>query len=50
VLGSKELAEHWMQEPAIGLDGRRPIDVIATDAGRQLVEEYLGRIEFGAYT
>ena len=50
VLGSQEEAEHWLERPAIGLDQRRPIDLLATPAGIGIVEEFLGRIEYGVYT
>ena len=49
VLGSQEEAERWLQRPAIGLDQRRPIDLLATPAGVELVEDFLGRIESGVY-
>ena len=32
VLGSQEEAEQWLERPAIGLDQRRPIDLLATPA------------------
>jgi putative toxin-antitoxin system antitoxin component (TIGR02293 family) len=50
VLGSQEEAERWLERPAIGLEQRRPIDLLATPAGVRLVEELLGRIEYGVYT
>lgn len=50
VFGSREQARRWLQKPAIGLDGRRPFDLLTSDEGRQLVEDYLGRIEYGVYT
>jgi putative toxin-antitoxin system antitoxin component (TIGR02293 family) len=49
ILGSQEEAEHWMERPAIGLDDRRPIDLLTTPAGAKLVEEHLGRMEYGVY-
>jgi len=49
VLGSKEEAEQWLEQPAIGLDQRRPIDLLATPAGIELVEQYLLRLEYGVY-
>jgi len=50
VLGSQqEEAEQWLERPAIGLDQRRPIDLLATPAGAKLVEDYLIRLEFGVY-
>jgi putative toxin-antitoxin system antitoxin component (TIGR02293 family) len=50
VFGSKEEAEAWMTRPAIGLDQRKPLDLMATTAGVEAVEDYLTRIEFGVYT
>ncbi len=49
VFGSQEEAEQWLERPAIGLDQRRPIDLLATPAGVALVEEFLGRLEYGVY-
>ena len=47
--GSKEKAEAWMNLPAIGLDQRKPIDLLATAVGVEAVEDYLTRIEYGVY-
>jgi putative toxin-antitoxin system antitoxin component (TIGR02293 family) len=49
VLGSQEEAEQWLERPAIGLDQRRPIDLLTTPAGEKLVEEFLERLEYGVY-
>lgn len=49
IFGSKEEAESWMNSPAIGLDQRRPIDLMATAVGTEAVEDYLTRIEYGVY-
>jgi putative toxin-antitoxin system antitoxin component (TIGR02293 family) len=49
VLGSKEEAEQWLERPAIGLNQRKPIDLLATPAGVELVEDFLVRIEHGVY-
>ena len=49
LFGSQEEAEQWLERPAIGLDQRRPIDLLATPAGVQLVETLLDRIEYGIY-
>jgi putative toxin-antitoxin system antitoxin component (TIGR02293 family) len=48
--GSRTAAEHWLAKPATGLDRRRPIDLLTTPAGVELVEDLLGRIEYGVYT
>ncbi|MFL6754711.1 MAG: antitoxin Xre/MbcA/ParS toxin-binding domain-containing protein [Sphingomicrobium sp.] len=49
IFGSKEEAEHWMEEPAIGLNRERPIDLLSTTAGTELVDTYLDQIEYGVY-
>ncbi|WP_202367919.1 type II RES/Xre toxin-antitoxin system antitoxin [Mesorhizobium sp. L-2-11] len=49
VLGSQAEAEQWLERPAIGLDQRRPIDLLATPAGVELVEDHLERLEYGVY-
>jgi putative toxin-antitoxin system antitoxin component (TIGR02293 family) len=49
VLGSREEAEQWLERPAIGLDQRRPIDLLATPAGVEIVEDFLQRLEYGVY-
>jgi putative toxin-antitoxin system antitoxin component (TIGR02293 family) len=50
VFGSKAEAERWLKEPAIGLDQRRPIDLLDTPAGVELVEDLLVRLDYGVYT
>jgi putative toxin-antitoxin system antitoxin component (TIGR02293 family) len=50
VFGSRTAAEQWLAQPATGLDQRRPIDLLTTPAGVELVEDFLGRIEYGVYT
>lgn len=50
IFGSEELAAAWMTRPAIGLEHRRPADLLVTYPGTELVEQYLTRIEFGVYT
>ena len=49
VFGSKEEAERWMEEPAIGLNRERPINLLSTTAGTELVDTYLDQIEYGVY-
>jgi putative toxin-antitoxin system antitoxin component (TIGR02293 family) len=49
VLGSQAEAEQWLERPAMGLDQRRPIDLLATPAGVKIVEDFLERIEYGVY-
>jgi putative toxin-antitoxin system antitoxin component (TIGR02293 family) len=49
VFGSQAEAEQWLERPAIGLDQHRPIDLLSTPAGVQLVQEHLTRLEYGVY-
>lgn len=49
VMGSSEAAEAWMQRPAIGLDNRKPLDLLATSVGAEAVSDYLTRLEYGVY-
>lgn len=49
VFGSQAEAEQFLERPAIGLDQRRPIDLLATPAGVELVETHLERIKYGVY-
>jgi putative toxin-antitoxin system antitoxin component (TIGR02293 family) len=50
VFGSQEEAERWMEQPAMALEQRRPIDLLTTPAGAEMVEDLLVRLEYGAYT
>jgi len=49
IFGSRAEAEAWLSAPAIGLDQRRPIDLLSTAVGVEAVEDYLTRIEYGVY-
>ncbi len=49
VFGGREEAERWMSTEVMGLDGARPIDLLRTLQGAELVKEFLGRLEHGVY-
>jgi putative toxin-antitoxin system antitoxin component (TIGR02293 family) len=49
VIGSQEDAELWLKSPAIGLNQQRPIDLLATRAGAEMVENLLRQLEYGVY-
>ena len=49
VFGTQAAAEQFLEEPQIGLNQQRPIDLIATPAGIELVETHLERIKYGVY-
>lgn len=50
VLGDTEEAQRWMNTPAMGLEGRKPIDLITTQVGYRLVDDFLTRMDYGVYT
>ncbi len=50
LLGDQKSAERWLTSPAIALDGRAPVDLMTTQAGTEMVEQLLIRLEYGVYT
>lgn len=50
VLGSADLAKHWLQQPALALDGQLPINLMASEQGRKSVRDLLLRLEYSVYT
>jgi putative toxin-antitoxin system antitoxin component (TIGR02293 family) len=50
VLGSREAAERWIATPAIALNARRPIDLMSTPQGAELVKRLLAQLDHGVYT
>ncbi len=49
VLGTRELAESWISQPALALNGKRPMDLLTTTPGIEVVKALLTRLEFGVY-
>ncbi len=49
VLGTRELAESWISQPALALNGKRPMDLLTTIPGTEVVKDLLTRLEFGVY-
>lgn len=49
LFGGQEAAENWLVTPAIGLEQRRPVDLLTTPAGVKLVEDLLVRMDYGVY-
>ena len=45
---NRDKASRWLHKELRALDGRRPIDLIRTNAGARLVEDALTRIAWGA--
>lgn len=48
IFGTSEAFNRWMMEPASGLGGIIPFDLLYTQGGINLVMEELFRIEYGA--
>lgn len=49
VLGSREAAERWLSTPAMALDQRKPIELLQSSEGTDLVKTLLTRMDFGVY-
>jgi putative toxin-antitoxin system antitoxin component (TIGR02293 family) len=47
VLGNSEEAHDWLNRSAMALDGKKPMDLMGTSIGAQLVLDQLSRIEYG---
>jgi putative toxin-antitoxin system antitoxin component (TIGR02293 family) len=49
VLGSHQGAVDWTLAPAMALENRRPIDLLTTRVGAQLVDDVIERMRYGVY-
>jgi putative toxin-antitoxin system antitoxin component (TIGR02293 family) len=49
VFGTQDEAERWFERPAIGLNQKRPIDLLTTPAGIKVIEDHLERLAYGVY-
>ncbi|WP_321930560.1 antitoxin Xre/MbcA/ParS toxin-binding domain-containing protein [Paraburkholderia guartelaensis] len=50
VFGCQERAEGWLETPAYGLDGRRPVDLLRSAEGTKIIHDFLTRLDHGTYT
>lgn len=49
VLGSAEAANEWLSTEAMGLEFRKPIDLLSTSPGAEAVKTLLQRMKYGVY-
>ncbi len=49
VLGSAEAANEWLSTEAMGLEFRKPIDLVSTSPGAEAVKTLLQRMKYGVY-
>ena len=49
-LGEREKARRWLRKENRALAGKRPLDLLDSDAGARMVERILGRIEHGVHS
>lgn len=49
VFGTTKLSEQWLTKPAMGLNGQRPIDLLDDQDSFDLLDDFLGRIEYCVY-
>jgi len=50
VFGGVDEAERWMVRRVVGLDGQRPVELLRTPEGAELVNDFLVRLEYCVYT
>ena len=50
VFGNESVATKWLNSENRALDNRKPVDLINTFDGRELVKIVLGRLQYGAYS
>ena len=50
VLGDRDSAQEWLHSEVRALNGSQPIDIFDTFAGREMVRDVLGKIEFGEFS
>ncbi len=49
VFGDSTAAERWLLEPSSGLGGDKPIELLQTSTGTEMVKTYLQRVDRGVY-
>ena len=49
VLGSAEAANEWLNTEAMGLEFRKPINLVSTSPGAEAVKTLLQRMKYGVY-
>jgi putative toxin-antitoxin system antitoxin component (TIGR02293 family) len=49
VFESQDAAKQWLQESSTALGERKPIDLLATDIGTEVVLNELGKIDHGFF-
>lgn len=49
VFGSRARAAEWLRAPAMALEHRRPLDLLTTRVGAELVADVLTRLRYGVY-
>jgi putative toxin-antitoxin system antitoxin component (TIGR02293 family) len=49
VFGSRQAAKTCFNTPAMALDYKRPVELLATPAGVHAVERLLWQLEYGVY-
>jgi putative toxin-antitoxin system antitoxin component (TIGR02293 family) len=50
VFGTRAAAERWLSQPVTALDRQVPIELMKTGIGTDMVEDLLGRLEYGVFT
>lgn len=49
-MGDSELIDEWLNDALPSLDGRAPIELVQTLAGRKALREVLERLRYGDFS
>ena len=50
IMGGESEAKRWMVKRVMGLDGQRPVDLLRSAEGAEIIRDFLIRLEYGVYT
>ncbi|MEQ9425883.1 MAG: DUF2384 domain-containing protein [Cyclobacteriaceae bacterium] len=50
LFGNSQSFKDWLQSPVMALGGKKPIEYLNTDTGISIVNDIMGRIEYGVYS
>ncbi|WP_278183484.1 type II RES/Xre toxin-antitoxin system antitoxin [Vibrio misgurnus] len=50
LFGNEQRALEWVRESVYGLNGKRPLDMIATTVDFETIKDLIGRVEHGVFS
>lgn len=49
VFGSAAAVRSWLRTPQVGLNQKCPLELMQTDAGAEIVKQFLQQLSYGVY-